>query len=704
MKYAYIMSMTLVLFVLLTPKGSSEASSQFTEVSAIFEKHCYACHGNENAKGKVKVKGDLNLKSMTTRGHFIKDIELTMTIFKALEAKEMPTEKAKIKLDDENRQVLMDFADGLINEHLKTANELAPIVMRRMNRYEYNNAVKSLLQMRRDLYPLSEKVIRDYSGYFKPIKGQLPSTLKVGNRSLGKNVMEQQILQGVSPFAIDLQAEHGFNNRGDHLSLSPILMESFLQLSQSIVNSPQFNRECGLYKEWFTPPANSEDNKQIEVANERIADFLERAFRGAVDKKTSKRYQNFFKQELEKNKSFSLSMKRVVSAVLASPKFIYIVEDKNSDKRIQKISDYELATRMSFFLWSSIPDKALLSLAKQGQLKQGEVLEKEITRMLKDRKVKALAENFCRQWLQLDRLIAAQPDLKRHPYFYRRHGCEYWGLGSHLMIEPLLNFEALMIEDRSLLELVDSQYSYRTKTLSSWYDKPPTAMNLGKFPDHILEFHRVALTKGREGGVIFTAAAYTMNATPIRTSPITRGAWVATVVFNDPPKPPPDNIAEIEADSSELIKKGITLRQRLKAHQENDSCVACHKKIDPLGFVLENFDHIGRWRDSYAGGLKIDSSGTLHGKIPFTDIVSFKKAILKDPKKFIRAFSQHMLTYALGRELTIYDRPAIDKIVNEVMAQDMKFSSLIHAVIRSYPFQHKTNQIAKGDRHDVSKK
>ena len=183
-----------------------------------------------------------------------------------------------------------------------------------------------------------------------------------------------------------------------------------------------------------------------------------------------------------------------------------------------------------------------------------------------------------------------------------------------------------------------------------------------------------------------------MTSEPLRTSPIRRGAWVATVIFNKPPPPPPDIIPEIEQDDVEIEKKGITLRQRLVAHQENESCASCHKKIDPLGFALENFDAIGRWRDNYKSGLDIDSSGEIFGETKFNDIIGLKDTILRNPEWFMRAFIEHMLSYSLGRELDISDKPYIDKILEQVMLDRGKFSTVVTEITKSYPFMNKTNQ------------
>ncbi|MCH2583151.1 MAG: DUF1592 domain-containing protein, partial [Planctomycetes bacterium] len=546
---------------------------------------------------------------------------------------------------------------------------------------------EALLQLRGDIYPLPEKVIRS-SRYFDPASGRMPPSVNAGNRTLGKFQVERQILDGVDPFAIDLQAEHGFNNQGEQLNLPPILLESLLKLGRSIVNSSQFDGYTGLRSTLFKEGG--------EPVKKRLRPFLERAFRAPVGEAALDRYAAFHQAEQKRTGSFTQAMKNLVGAVLASPKFVYVVEAKHGAGEKSPLSDYELAQRLALFIWSSIPDEPLMDSARKGELQKPEVLEKHVRRMLNDSRSRALAENFARQWLRLDHLITAVPDFDRFQIYYARIGCEQWKFGLQTMVEPLLLFESIQVEDRSIMLLVDSNYSYRSNELQAWYTRPDKPFgnrgNRNRFNTNSQAFHRRKLTSRREGGVITSAAVLTMTATPLRTSPIKRGAWVATVIFNDPPPPPPDVVPEIEADDAEIAAKGLTIRQRLKQHATDESCASCHAKIDPLGFVLESYDPIGRWRDKYRGGLPVDASGKLFGDKEFKDIIEFKDALLERPEKFMRAFSEHMLSYALGRELKVTDKPAIDRISSQVLNDHGRFSTVVVEIARSVPFRHKTGQ------------
>ena len=653
---------------------------EFAEARELLKQYCFRCHGMKKVKGKV------NLEALAKREDFLEAIDLTQDAAQMIAKVEMPPED-ELQPDKLERAKLAMFFDGVVDAYVSANTTLAPVVMRRLNRYEYNNAVRDLLQLRGDIYPLPEKVIRS-SNYFDPSIGRMPDSVNAGNRTLGKNIVEKQILKGVDPFSIDLQAEHGFNNQGEQLSIPPILLESLLKLGRAIVNSPDFDGYSGLQNTFF-----KDNGKPVET---RLQMFLERAFRSPVENEVLKRYAAFHATEQKRTGSYTQAMKSVVAAVLASPKFIYVAESKDGVSKMAPAGDYELAQRLALFLWSSIPDESLMAAVRKGELRNTEVLEAQVRRMLNDHRSRALSENFARQWLRLDQLTTAVPDFDRFQVYYSRIGCEQWKFGLQTMVEPLLLFESVQVEDRSIMLFVDSNYSYRSDELQAWYTSPGSPFgskeNRNRFNTNTQNFRKRILHSRREGGVITTAAVLTMTATPLRTSPIKRGAWVATTIFNDPPPPPPDVVPEIEADDAAIEAKGLTIRERLKQHATDQTCASCHARIDPLGFALESFDPIGRWREKYSSGLPIDSSGKLFGEAEFNDIEAFKEAILARPEKFMRAFSEHLLSYALGRELKITDKPSIDKITRRVMADHGRFSTVVVEIAKSIPFRHKTGQ------------
>ena len=464
------------------------------------------------------------------------------------------------------------------------------------------------------------------------------------------------------------------------------------------MESPEFDSYCSAWETLFAAPSPAAPGQQAATppetaARERLARLLEIAFRCRVDDELLDRYHQAFLNHFTATKSFPQAMKNAVAAILSSPRFIYLAEAAATDAA-PLLDGYELATRLSFFLWSSLPDEALLAVARDGSLLQDDVLDKQVERMLGDPRSRALAENFARQWLRLDRMVAAAPDFDRFPHYYARIGCEQWKFGVLLMVEPLLLFESILVEDRSIMLLVDSNYTYRCDDLQEWYGEAmpfATRANENRFGAWSAQhFRRRPLDDRRQGGVVTSAAILTMTSSPLRTNPITRGAWVATVILNRPPPPPPDDIPPIEKDDRAIESLGLTLRQRLTAHQTNASCAACHARIDPLGFVLENYDAVGRWREKYPSGLEIDSTGQLFGELPFADIVGLKDQLLDHPEIFFRAFSEQLLSYAIGRRLDVNDTPAMNRIVARVEADHGQFSTVVRGIVASPPFRQRS--------------
>ena len=305
--------------------------------------------------------------------------------------------------------------------------------------------------------------------------------------------------------------------------------------------------------------------------------------------------------------------------------------------------------------------------------------------MLMDRRIKRFCESFPSQWLQLDRIISSVPDEKIYADFY--YAAPNYRTSMDMMIEPLLLFETILIENRSILELIDSDFSYRSVRLRRWYGED-VGDKLGG--PAMLTFNRVPVTDRRQGGVITTAAVMTMTSGLAETKPITRGAWIAGVIFNDPPQPPPADVPPL--GEAEERNKNLTLRERFAVHRQREDCAGCHSKLDPLGFALENFDPVGRWRNQYENDRKVDSSGVLFRTHKFGNVVEFKNAILAEKDRFARALAGHVLSFALGRELTAADASALNRVAARTAAANYSLRTLIHEVTQSAPFVSKSGQ------------
>lgn len=662
-----------VLLCLTPLLHASETASYGEGLGKVFQQSCVQCHG-ENGK----VKGDVNLLEITSEEQLLEDPELLQLILDVIDFEEMPPDSAD-PIEPKLRDQTLASLQSLFEASLAESKVYAHTPIRRMNRFQFNNAVTDLLGLNCVVFTLPERIMRDNGGYFQPATGQMPEHVRVGSRPLGKSQLIEKRLAGVGAFPQDLRAEHGYDNQADHLSLSPLLMESFLKVSQSIVDSPDFGpKTCGIWKEFFVAP--EAPDSLAYATRHRLESFLHRAFRSPVEAATIDRYTNYVLARVEEGEAYPAAMKAAVAAVLASPRFLYLYDETPPEDGSSPLDSYELASRLSFFLWGSIPDDQLLKRAQAGTLTDPEVLATEVDRMLIDPKLKRFCDSFPSQWLQLDRIISSIPDREQFPDFY----FSKYRMSMHMMLEPLLLFETVLVEDRPVVDLIDPDFTYRSNLLKRAYgEKAP-----GKNEVTALNFYRQPITDRREGGVITNAAILTMTSGPNRTQPITRGAWLAGVIFNNPPEPPPADVPPLPEHSK--ADENLTLRERLLAHRERADCAGCHEQIDPLGFALENYGPTGKWRTIYENGREVDMTGKLFRKHEFTDVIEFKDAIMAEKDRFTRAFAGHLLAFSLARELDATDAPALDLIANATIEDGYRMKSLLKEVIFSEPFLSKS--------------
>ena len=646
-------------------------------VLGVFQENCISCHGKDG-----KVKGKVNLLEIGSLEELKAQPKLLESIVEAIDFEEMPPEDEP-QLKPEARKKFLGDLEDLLHQSVAGKKEYLQSPIRRMNRFQYNNAVTDLFGLKCNVFTLPERMMRDHKGYFKPETGKMADRVTVGSRPLGKSQMIEPRLAGVAAFPQDLRAEHGYDNQADHLSLSPLLMESFLKLGQSIVESKDFGpRRVGIWKEFFLLPPK-ETNPEALV-RPRLEKFLTKAFRRPVTSELLDRYAGYVVGQMKKGLDYTQAMKMISSAVISSPKFLYLYDGASEGSR--KVDGYDLASRLSFFLWGSLPDEELLALAKSGELMREDVLSGQVTRMLKDRKVKRFCDSFPSQWLQLERIISSVPDLKKFPKFYFSRYRD----SMHMMLEPLLLFETVLIENQSITQLIDSDFTYRSGHLEESYGELGEVAKKKRGGVGVLSFDRVPVTDRRTGGVITNAAVMTMTSGPERTQPITRGAWIAGVIFNNPPEPPPADVPSLGEEPKDG-EEHLTLRERLAMHRERADCRGCHEQIDPLGFALENYDAVGQWREKYENGRKVDMEGVLFRKHTFSNVVEFKDAVLAEKDRFTRGLAGHLLAFSLGRELGVTDGMALDKI-SEVTAKDgYRIQTLLREIVTSEPFLSKMN-------------
>ncbi|MBI3895042.1 MAG: DUF1592 domain-containing protein [Acidobacteria bacterium] len=366
---------------------------------------------------------------------------------------------------------------------------------------------------------------------------------------------------------------------------------------------------------------------------------------------------------------FEVGIETALERILAGPEFLFRIERDPSSVApgtAYRISDVELASRLSVFLWSSIPDEELLSLAEGGKLRDPAILEQQARRMLVDPRSKALVESFAGQWLSLRGLSSVIPDPLVFPEFDEN-------LRQAFVREAELFFETIMREDRSVVELLSADYTFLNERLARFYGIPNV------YGSH---FRRVTLTNENRRGLLGKGSVLMATSYPNRTSPVSRGKWILENILGTPPPPP--NVPSLKDNGQN--GKMLSMRERMEEHRKNPACAVCHKLMDPLGFALENFDGLGKWREK-EGDTLVDPSGQLPDGTKFQGPAGLGEALLKNPEQFVNTFTERLLTYGLGRGVEYYDIPALRKILREAAPSDYRWSSLILGIIKSTPFQ-----------------
>lgn len=425
-------------------------------------------------------------------------------------------------------------------------------------------------------------------------------------------------------------------------------------------------------------------------AESLLKKLIPRAFRRPILPGEERVYSDLVAAALKSGQTFEEAFRIGIKAVLTSPKFLYLRESNGP------VDDYALASRLSYFLWSTMPDGTLLSLAEKRELHQPQILHAQVERMLQDPKAKAFTENFTGQWLSLREINATTPDKTLYPEFDEL-------LQWSSVKETHLFFEELLKSDLSIKNIVDSDFAILNGRLAKHYEIPDV---------YGVDFQRVELNPGdHRGGVLTQASILKVTANGTSTSPVLRGVWILDRILGSPASPPPPNVPAVEPD----IRGATTIREQLAKHQASENCAACHTRIDPPGFALENFDAIGGWRTryriiaerkdwvnnrtgplakylaawQYGLGAEVESGGTLTDGRTFTDIAEFKKLLLGRPEQIARCVTEKLMVYATGHPISFSDHTEIDRIVTEAKSSDYGLRTLVHSVVASHLFQTK---------------
>ena len=430
-------------------------------------------------------------------------------------------------------------------------------------------------------------------------------------------------------------------------------------------NSPSRRRIFSCY------PASPVESEEIACATSIFESLARRAYRRPV---TAEDIEPLLEQYREGRSGgdFERGVEFGVMRLLVAPEFLFRVEMDPPDvtgRRVYRISDLELASRLSFFLWSSIPDEELLGLAERRELSRPAVLEGQVRRMIADDRFSAFVEGFAGQWLFLRNLAAAIPVQQNFPDFDDT-------LRQAFRRETELFFESIVREERSAYDLLRADYTFLNERLARHYGIPNIKGT---------RFRRVTLDEStRRAGLLGQGSILTVTSYPDRTSPVVRGKWVLENLLGAPPPPPPPDVPELEASSFAAAPRSV--RERMEQHRRSPACASCHRMMDPIGLALENFDAVGKWRALEESGASIDASGSLPDGTKFVGARGLTDALLQSDV-FVRTLTEKMLTYALGRGLEYYDAPAVRAIVREAARQDSRVVALIQEIVRSAPFQ-----------------
>jgi mono/diheme cytochrome c family protein len=490
-------------------------------------------------------------------------------------------------------------------------------------------------------------------------------TVKAGMHLLGVGFLNEGTLRDgmLKPLLIGLQLEERSPTKGDP------------SVESVSVSGPQNVKGAG-----DTPSRRkifachpSDASKEETCAKQILSGLSRRAYRRPVNDHDLEILLGFYRDG-RRDRSFDAAIGMALEGLLVSPEFLFRIErdpPKVAPGSVYHISDLDLASRLSFFLWSSPPDDLLLSLAERGQLKS-KVLEQQVSRMLADPRSKALVDNFFGQWLGLRSVRDATPDPNVFPEFDE-------SLRDAFEKETDLFLGSMLSEDHSVLDLLNANYTFANDRLARHYGIPNTYGS---------RFRRVTLTSESRMGLLGKGSILMLTSQPNRTSPVVRGKWVMENILGSPPPPPPPNVPPL-AEGKEAER--LTMRQRMEQHRANPVCASCHARMDPIGFAMENFDAIGEWRTTEAKA-PIDASGVLPDGTKFQGTAELQKILLSRPEMFVDTVTEKLLTYALGRGVEYYDQPTIRSIMEHAAPNNYRWSALILGIVKSTPFQMRMSQ------------
>ncbi len=741
--------------------GANQASFEST-VKPLFAKSCAPCHNDRMASGSLNIHAFSNFGSIATQR------DQWERILQKIRTGEMPP-KGMPKPSIETVNAII----GIVNAEFERLDRAIPpdpgrVTAHRLNRVEYSNTIRDLLGVDfrasddfptddsghgfdniGDVLTISPVLMEKYLSAAERISARalgadpLPKPVEVSYELKHKNLRrvdrstveashrvdfdaEYQIIIGLpgerakdaKPVELDFWVDgkllhkqmaetrpSGLNYfnpyseetfrvylpEGDHVFRTGFINDDFVKnLTDKEAFSDKKNKYFNMIKFIGPFPYNGEkpSRKKILICDIKtggqpcvdriVTDLAHRAWRRPVTRPEVAGLMKFVKMGQADGGSVEQGLQLALEAMLVSPNFLFRIErdpDPLDPTKVHRISDVELASRLSYFLWSSMPDDQLLGLAETHKLHEPVVLDAQIRRLLDDDRSAALAANFAGQWLETRNLDSVKPDPGKFPE---------WGpeLRDAMKTETRMFFEAMLRENRPIPEFLDANFTFLNERLAKHYGISGVQGE---------DFRRVDLTTDQRGGVLSHASVLTVSSYPTRTSPVIRGKYVLQNILGAPPPAPPPDVPPL--DESQVGNAG-SLRQQMEKHRSNAMCASCHQRMDTLGFGLENYDAIGRWR-AKDGKFNIDAAGTFPNGKSFTSPAEMRTLLKADAPEFTRCLTEKMLIYALGRGLERYDRRSVESITKNLASQDYKFQNLIYEVAHSLPFQSRRGEAVR---------
>ena len=636
----------LIMVFCMAVQANTEADLEFREtVRVVLRKHCTSCH-NEADK-----KGGINLDAFDFVVHVVRRGELFQKVVEQVHMNQMPPSNSP-RMSEKEKAILIEGINKILSGALAKPDP-GQAIMRRLSHREYEYTIKDLMGL-------------DFSA-----RNFLPS---------------------------DASGGEGFDNQSSVLYVTPLTMERYYLAADSILRHARSEKSIwqkigpvsytpGIFRRTYNQLISALGYeirpwaKPILMAEQVILPFAQKAFRRFLTKAEKDKLLSFFTGTYfpiwDVRHGFEEALAITLKGILVSPHFLYRYESNLPLHQPYPVNNFELATRLSYLLWSSLPDEELFEVAYREDLHHPDVLQRETLRMMADPKFKRFAESFAPQWLGVGELIQnPKTDKTLFPEFGE-------SLRQAMYQEVIEFFDYVFNHKKDLKQLISSDFCMVNKTLADHYEIRDVE------GDH---FRPVPISDSPRGGILGMGAVLTSTSLPTRTSPVIRGQWVLEEILGTTTPPPPPDVPELEAAKKDAEDE-LDLRKLLEIHRADLACQGCHKKMDPLGLGLENFDAIGRWRTSYSNETKIDASGVLENGTPFNGPTELKVILLQEKEKFARTFARKMLSFALGRGIGFLDTPTLEKLTENLLRNNFNSETFMLELVKSYPFRHRRSDM-----------